>query len=101
MDAETLVLAWERALPDGGAPEPRGRALATEGEVLVPTRNGIARYRLADGGELPFLGFEAVPPDRRTLFASEDERPWGNLVPVPGRGVLTVDSNSVAFWAVP
>jgi hypothetical protein len=101
MDAETLSLAWERPLPDGGAPEPRGRALVTEGEVLVPARHGIARYRLADGGDLPFLGLDALPPETRSLLASEDERPWGNLVPVPGRGVLAVDSNSVAFWAVP
>src|SRR5262245_8143581 len=84
MDVETLTIAWERPLPDGGRPEPRGRALVTEGEVLVPSRNGIARYRLADGEDLPFLGLSTVSESDRRHLASEDERPWGNLVPVPG-----------------
>lgn len=97
LDARTKALAWDRPLPDGSEPEPYGKAIVTEEEVVVPTRYGIARYRVRDGADLPFVGMEAVGDDRRLLRAYE--RPFGNLIPVPGRGVLALDGTTLAFWA--
>jgi hypothetical protein len=97
LDPATGELRWERALPFGGEPEPFGDALVARDEVLVPTARGIARYALADGADRPALDRTSIPQSRlRTL--REREILFGNLVPVPGLGVLAVNADGVAFW---
>jgi outer membrane protein assembly factor BamB len=91
MDPESGEVRWGRALPDG-QPEPYGRAAVTSKEVYVPTHGGIAAFRLADGADLPFTGVEALPEEK------ERERPWGNLVVVPGVGLVAVNADFVALW---
>jgi len=100
LDPATGAVRWERALPDGGPSEPYGRALVTAGEVYVPTEAGIARYRLKDGSDLPFLDLPSIPRDLRDLLRPE-EKPFGNLVPIPGRGLVAVNESSISFWRVP
>jgi len=100
LDPATGTVRWERALPGGGPAEPYGRALVTAGEVYVPTATGIARYRLKDGADLPLLDLPSIPTDLRDLLRPE-ERPFGNLVPIPGRGLVAVNATSISFWRVP
>ena len=89
-------IVWSRALPTDALQEPYGRAVMTRGEVYVSTSRGIARYRLEDGQDLPFLGPEALPGDAAAL--SSAELPYGNLVVAPGRGVLATSDARVAWW---
>ena len=100
LDPATGAVRWERALPGGGPAEPYGRALVTAGEVYVPTATGIARYRLKDGADLPLLDLPSIPTELRDLLRPE-ERPFGNLVPIPGRGLVAVNATSISFWRVP
>lgn len=100
LDPATGAMRWERALPSGEEPEPYGRALLTEGEVYVPTRDGIARYRVADGSELPPLDRAAISDEDRA-YLSESDRPVGNLVPIPGQGLVAVDVDAVTIWRRP
>ncbi len=92
------AVRWGRPLPDGGPPEPYGRACLTEAEVYVPTESGIAGFRLADGEDLPFHDLASVDADRRLLLGRD--RPFGNLVPVPGKGLIAVNEDTVAFWKI-
>ena len=92
IDAASGALRWERALPFGGIPEPFGLATLAGGDVFVPSAKGIARYALADGADRPPV--EAPPDDR-------DEEAYGNLVPVPGRGIVAVSASRVTFYLRP
>jgi len=92
LDPATGDLRWARALPDGGPPEPYGRAAVTADAVFVPTRGGIAAFRLSDGSDLPFAGPDALPEEADPVPLS------GNLVVVPGRGLLAVNSRFAALW---
>ncbi len=100
LDPATGAMRWERALPSGAEPEPYGRALVTAGEVYVPTRDGIARYRVQDGAEMPLLDRSAISDDDRA-YVPESDRPVGNLVPIPGQGLVAVDVDAVTIWRRP
>ena len=91
------AVRWERALPFGDVPEPFGTALVTEDLVYVPTASGIARYRVADGADVEPIDARAIPVRRAPLLYAT-ERLWGNLVPVPGRGLVCVNEGYVSFW---
>jgi hypothetical protein len=97
LDLSTGVLRWARALPFGGEQEPFGDALVTRDEVLVPTARGIARFATADGAERPAIDATAIPAARLRALR-EDEMVYGNLVPVPGAGLVAVNADGVAFW---
>lgn len=71
-----------------------GRALVTQGEVFVPTRAGIQVYDLATGKERALLDLEDVPEAVRPDLP----RPYGNLVPVPGKGIVAVSTTSISYW---
>jgi hypothetical protein len=100
MDPATGVVRWERAMPFGGIPEPFGLALVTQDEAFVPTALGIARFALADGKDRAPLDETAIPASSARLLYP-DETLYGNLVPVPGRGVIAVNESDVAFWLAP
>lgn len=97
---------WAVTADTGRAAVPCGRALVTEGEVFVPTRHGLKVLDLAQPGReilLRALGADgrpvpaAVPEDGEEGL---DEDSWaGNLVPVPGVGVVAVGLHHVALWA--
>ena len=63
----------------------------------MPSANGIARYALADGSDRPALDASSVPAARLHRLR-EEEMLYGNLIPVPGKGILAVNADGVAFW---
>ena len=85
---------WSATTSTGLGAATFGRALVTRGEVIVPTRAGIEVYDLASGAERALLDLEDVPDKVR----EELPRPYGNIVPVPGRGFVAVSTTSIAFW---
>lgn len=94
-NARTGGRAWEHPGPTLFALEPFGRGLVTQREVFVPTRGGIAIYDLTEGGaDLGVLEVGMLPRDMRDEFPV----PYGNLVPVPGRGVLAVSATTITYW---
>lgn len=100
LDPATGAMRWERALPFATEAEPFGRALVTAGEVYVPAPGGIARYRVLDGTELPSLDRAALEADGQSPFDPEGHElmPIGNLVPIPGEGLVAVSTSSVSIW---
>ena len=100
LDPATGSLRWERALPFATRPEPYGRALLTTSEVYISTAHGIARYRVSDGAELPALDGAAVARDGGSLLDAYGRpyEPIGNLVPIPGKGIVTVNADSISIW---
>lgn len=103
LDPATGSMRWERALPVTRDPEPYGRALVTAGEVYVSTRDGIARYRVEDGADLPFLDAAAIEKDGGDASDAYGEtfQPVGNLVPIPGHGLVALNPESISIWRVP
>jgi|GEM_PF-2072687 len=91
VDALSGRLRWERALPFGALPEPLGVAVIAGDDVFVPTAKGIARYALADGADRPSI----------VADGDDDDEAYGNLVPVPGRGLVAVAASRVTFWMRP
>lgn len=97
--AAELRALWEGISPTGFGAQPYGRALLTTREIYVPQAHGIAVFELVDanGDGSHFLtlldrgAFGAVEPRGRA-------RPYGNLIPVPGRGLVSVSATTVAFW---
>jgi outer membrane protein assembly factor BamB len=103
LDPATGELRWERALPFATRPEPYGRALLTNDEVYVSTENGIARYRVQDGEEIPLLDGASVQRDGGSLEDAYGRRyePIGNLIPIPGTGIVAVNADSISIWRKP
>jgi len=91
---------WSGGSPTGFGAEPYGRALVTAAEVFVPQAHGIAIYELEDrnGDGSHYLGVL----NREDLDESQalvaPERPYGNLIPIPGRGLVSVSATTIAFW---
>lgn len=71
-----------------------GRGLVTDDLVYISTPGGIALYDLATGADAGTLDIEDVPENARRpgMVVS------GNLIPVPGRGLLAVSATSITFW---
>ncbi|MDA1194305.1 MAG: hypothetical protein O2894_03905 [Planctomycetota bacterium] len=94
---------WDGISPTGFGAQPYGRAAVTAAEVFVPQEHGIAVFELEDrdGNGSHFLALldaGSIPEALRTRMRG---RPYGNLIPVPGRGLAVVSATSVAFWAPP
>ncbi len=88
---------WRGISPTGFGAEPYGRALVTAEEVFVPQAHGIAVFELVDrnGDGSHYLGVL----NREDMGAKDaPERPYGNLIPIPGRGLLAVSATTIAFW---
>lgn len=96
-EAFTLADRWARPAATGFGARPYGRALLTRGEVLVPLPEGIAVHDAAGGDLLGLLDPSRIAPEDRPYAPP---RPYGNLIPVPGRGLLSVSATTVAFWAL-
>ncbi len=102
-DAERPLRAkelWTGGSPTGFGPEPYGRALVTEAEIFVPQADGIAIYELfdRDANGSHFLGL-LNRDDMDTATAKQaPPRPFGNLIPIPGQGIVAVSATTVAFW---
>ncbi len=94
-DARSGGRVWEHPGPTLFALEPFGRALVTDREVFVPTRGGIAVYDLQKGGaDRGVLEVGMLPRDMREEFPV----PYGNLVPVPGRGLIALSATTITYW---
>ena len=97
----TVVLGPFRA-----AVEVRGLATGTrelgplDPHHLVPQAHGIAIYELVDhdGDGSHFLGVLNRASMGPGLEPTAPERPYGNLIPIPGRGLVSVSATTVAFW---
>lgn len=85
-----------RAVDPTGLSEPFGRGLVTEGEIYVPTRAGIVVLDPATGRDLAVLDRTHIPEELRDLAA---EMPYGNLIPVPGRGLVAVSATTISYWS--
>jgi hypothetical protein len=98
---EQGVLLWRAAAPGGGGSIPCGRAMATTTEVLVPTWDGIAVYETrANGRLLAFLDLTTRDPAIEGRLPA-DAFPYGNLLPVPGRGFVALGPDGPAYWRRP
>ena len=69
----------------------------------MPQEHGIAVFELEDRNRdgshfLALLDQNAFDPK---LAASVQGRPYGNLIPIPGKGLVSVNATSIAFWAKP
>jgi hypothetical protein len=89
---------WHGASPTGWGAESYGQAVLADDAVYVPTWNGIAVYDVADGRDVGLLDLEGVPPARRRLLPP-DIVLSGNLVPVPGHGLLALNGRSLVYWS--
>ena len=100
-EARELRSIWEGISPTGFGAQPYGRALVTQGEIYVPQEHGIAVFELEDrdGDGSHFLTLL----DQRAFGAPAQQeqrgRPYGNLIPIPGKGIVAVNATTVAFWA--
>lgn len=92
----TMADPWAEPSPTGFGGRPYGRALLTREELFVPLREGIAVFSARDGALRAVLDRDDVPVEFR---AYAPETPYGNLIPVPGRGILSVSATTVAFWS--
>jgi outer membrane protein assembly factor BamB len=98
---------WAFPAATGRGSVPHGRAVVTEREAFLPTRHGLLVIDLAgllEGGapaaaarpsERPFLTGPPSPAPRADLFAG---LAYGNLVPLPGEGLIAVNNTHVTFW---
>ncbi|MGE0190706.1 MAG: hypothetical protein AB7T63_01580 [Planctomycetota bacterium] len=75
--------------------QPYGTALLTASEVLVPTREGIVRFARDDGR---LLALEDRHDLDEPAAAGDPPLPYGNLVPLPGGGLLAVSATTVSCW---
>ena len=96
---DEFTALWKGIAPTGYGAQPYGRALVTETEVFVSQEHGIAVFELVDrGGDgnlLALLDMSRVP---KPLRAGMRGRPYGNLIPVPGGGLVAVNATSIACW---
>nr|MDJ0976385.1 hypothetical protein [Planctomycetota bacterium] len=94
-DAISGGRTWEHPGPTLFALEPYGRGLVTEREAFVPTRGGIAIFDLGKrGADLGVLEVGMLPRDMRDEFPV----PYGNLIPIPGRGLIALSATTITFW---
>lgn len=88
---------WSSPVATGRAPVATGRGVLTQREAYLPTSRGLLVIDLA------------APPEQRRvgllgegLFPADEPGPpalWtGNLVPLPGQGLLAVNLTHLAFW---
>ncbi len=88
------VERWRETGPTRDGLELFGRALVTPEEVFVSTPGGIAIYDLASGEDLGVLDHKDLPEGLRATLTA----PFGNLIPIPGKGILAVSATTVTFW---
>ncbi len=88
---------WTATATTGDGGEPYGRAVATDAELFVPTRHGISVYSTVDGRDRATLDVSNLPDEWASLLPT-DVGPYGNLIAVPGKGLLAVNESLVAFW---
>jgi hypothetical protein len=88
---------WKAIATTGDGPEPFGTGLLTRGELFVPTRHGISVFGLEDGRDLATLDAATIPPRWRELL-SADVPLSGNLIPVPGLGVIALSGSHAVYW---
>jgi hypothetical protein len=97
--ADEFAALWKGIGPTGYGAQPYGRALMTETEVFVSQEHGIAVFELidkdGDGNLLGLLDMSRVPEAMRKGMRG---RPYGNLIPVPGGGLVAVNATSIACW---
>ena len=87
---------WAFPTATGRGSVPYGRAVLTEREAFVPTRHGLMVVDLAGTIEGAAL-LTAAPPAAPGRFLAADLA-YGNLVPLPGEGLLAVNNTHVTFW---
>ena len=63
----------------------------------MPTRHGISVFGLQDGRDLATLDAATIPARWRELLSS-DVLLSGNLVPVPGLGVIALSGSHAVYW---
>ena len=85
---------WSATPSTGLGASTFGRALVTAREVFVPTHGGVEVFDLATGEERTLLNLRDVPKEAREALP----RPYGNVIPLPGKGFITLSTTSVAFW---
>jgi hypothetical protein len=88
---------WRGVSTTGQGAETYGRALLTAHEVVVPTAYALVVYDLLGGKVLQTADASVVPETFRTGFAP-GPGPFGNLIPVPDRGILAVGEDRIALW---
>ena len=96
VDPLTEARLWYEPSPTGRGSLPFGRGFIGEDHAYVPTRYGIAVYNLADGNVAALIDRSAIPKDMRERAPAV---PYGNLIPTPNGGVLSVSATTVAYWA--
>jgi hypothetical protein len=100
LEGPELTSLWQGIGPTGFGAQPYGRALVTGKELFVSQDHGIAVFELLDSGHdghlLGVLDADDIP---EALRKGMQGRPYGNLIPVPGRGLVAVNATSVAFWS--
>ncbi len=94
-DLVTGRVVWQAMAGLALGTRPYGDALLTANELLVPTREGIVRFRRDDGRRVALHAGDAVPA---AAAWDEPTLPYGNLVPIPGGGVLAVSATTIACW---
>jgi hypothetical protein len=99
-DVWRSLLNWREESPTGFGPDPYGRALVTREEVFVPTYYGIAIYELQDrdGDGTHYLGVLDKEDMLVRAALEPPEKPYGNLIPLPGRGFAAVSATTIAVW---
>lgn len=102
-EAKELRSLWEGISPTGFGAQPYGRALLTSQEIYVPQEHGIAVFELEDrdGDGSHFLALLDQGAFDPKLRGTVQGRPYGNLIPIPGKGLVAVNATSIAFWAQP
>jgi len=100
-EAKELRSLWEGISPTGFGAQPYGRALVTTEEIYVPQEHGIAVFELEDrnGDGSHFLALLDEGAFDPKLVGKIEGRPYGNLIPIPGKGLVAVNATSIAFWA--
>ena len=102
-EAKELHALWDGISPTGYGAQPYGRALLTASEIYVPQEHGIAVFELEDrnGDGTHFLALLDEGAFDPKIRAAVKGRPYGNLIPIPGKGLVAVNATSIAFWANP
>jgi hypothetical protein len=97
LDALAGTLVWRAVAPGGSGSIPHGRALLTDREVFAPTWDGIAVYEADNGRLLTFLDLQGASTSVRDRLDPE-ARPWGNLLPAPGHGLVSIGPEGPTLW---
>ncbi len=89
---------WRAVSTTGHGAEPWGRALLTSKELVVSTADGLVVLDAATGHDLATVDASRTPESWADILSS-GAKPFGNLVPIPGVGILAVGSRLVTGWA--